>query len=216
MANLCLPQVQACAIRVAKLDSNGVPHPGAKSLYTSHALVSMTVNGVYTDGDEIEEKGACGTVLINYKGDDTFKRADVEITVATHDPDLMAMLSDTDVIVAGSDPTLFGVQAPAIGPVGGNGVSVELWAKRINNGDLDPDFPYERWALPKIKSLRPGNFTFDSGANMPSFTGQALENINWSDGPVNDWDFTSDRVWQHGPDTTLPDAVCGATTISPS
>lgn len=207
-----LPQVAACAIRVAVLDPSGVPNPGANQLYTSSALTELQVTPVYEDGDEITQKNACGTVCVDYKGDDSFRRADVSITVCTHDPYLMAMLGSGDVIDAGA---VDGFAFPAIGVLNASPVSIEVWAKRIDDGDLHAEYPYAWWVLPKVRSLRLGQKTFNNGASLPVFTGQALENPNWYDGPLNDWPATSDRVAQWVPVAALP-AITGLSTLAAS
>lgn len=211
----CRPQVQACAIRVARLEPDGVPSPGASNLYVSDALVTMTVTPVYTDGDEIEDKNACGDVAVNYKGPDSFKRLDVTIQLASHDPELEELLSGGDVLDPAPVPK--GFAAPAIGTYTDNGVSIELWAKRIDDGDLDANYPYAHWAYPKVKNLRIGDHTHANASNLPQFSGQALENANWFDGPLNDWPgVTSDRVYQWVPTSTLPTASCGYQTLAAS
>jgi hypothetical protein len=202
----CLPQVQACVIRVAILDTSGVPLPGAENLYTSDALTTLTFTPVYTDGDEIDEKNGCGTTKVNYRATDTFKRGDVAIGLVTPDPFLVSMLSAGDVL---QDGARRGFAAPPLGAVTTPGISVELWAKRIDEGDLDADSPYAWWAYPKLNNLRLGPHTHQNGALLPTFTGQAYENPNWYDGPLNDWPATSDRVYQWIPTDTLPDAACG-------
>lgn len=202
----CRPQVQACAIRVARLDPTGVPQPGATNLYVSDALVTMGFTPVYTDGDEIKDKTACGIVGVNFKGDDSFDRGDVSLQIITPDPFLSELLSGGDVLDVVGLPV--GFAAPPIGPITGNGVSIELWAKRIDDGDLDANFPYAHWAYPKIKNLRLGDHTHANASLQPTFTGRALENANWFDGPTGDWPADSDRVYQWVPTATLPTATC--------
>lgn len=207
-----LPQVQACAIRVSQLDTSGVPSPGASNIYTSEALTELTATPVYSDADEVEEKNACGAVCVNYVGDDSFKRLDVALTICTHDPWLSAMLSDGDVL---SDGGVNGFALPAIGPLRGNGISIELWAKRVDDGDLHDEFPYAWWVLPKVKNLRMGPKTFTNGSSLPQFTGRGYENPNWYDGPLNDWPVTSDRVLQWFPVAALP-TINGLQTLAAS
>lgn len=211
----CLPQIHGCAIRVTRLEANGVPDPGADNLIVSDALTTLTITPVYSDGDEIEQKNACGNVCINFQGDDSFKRADLELTICTHDPFLMEMLvSGSDVLTDGARR---GWAAPPIGPITGNGVSIEVWAKRIDSdGTLDVDAPYAWWVLPRVKNLRHGARSFANEAALPTFTGRAVENPNWYDGPLNDWPAASDRAYQWIEATSIPAASCGYQTVAVS
>ena len=159
----CRPQIQACAIRVARLDSNGVPSPGADNLYVSDALVSLGVSPVYTDGDEIEDKTACGAVGVNFRGDDSLKRADVSIQIITPDPYLSEMLSGGKVLDPGGGAAV-GWAAPPIGTITGNGVSIEVWTRRIDDGDLDLNYPYGWWVYPKVRNLRIGDWSHENGS----------------------------------------------------
>lgn len=210
----CRGQVNACRIRVARLDTNGVPLPGANNLYVSDALVSLAFSAVYTDGDEIEEKNGCGISKVNYRSPDTFKRGDVEITLVTPDPYLSEMLSAGDVLTAAPRPK--GFAAPPLGEVTGNGVSIELWSIRVDDGGDDANYPYAHWAYPRVKNLRIGDHSHEQGVLKPVFSGQAYENINWFDGPTGDWPATSDRVYQWLPTNVLPVASCSYQVLAAS
>jgi hypothetical protein len=174
-------------------------------MYVSDALVSFAFTPVYVDGDEIEDKNACGAVVVNYKAADSFKRGDVTIELVTPDPFLSEMLSGGSLI---DDGGAAGFAAPPIGVITGNGVSVELWTKRILDGDLDPNFPYAHWVYPKISNLRLAPHTHAGTSLHPSFSGQALQNPNWYDGPVGDWGTESDKVYQWLPTATIPTPSC--------
>lgn len=215
MADECLPQVQACAIRVSQLDPNGVPTPGANNLIVSSALTELTYTPVFQDGIEITQPNACGDLCIDYKGPPRKRRIDVALTICTHDPYLLSFLDGGDVLTDGAAK---GYAAAPIGVLDETRLlSIEVWAKRINDGILDPDFPYAWWAFPLIKNLREGAGTFTAtGAKLPTFTGEGYENVNWFDGPLNDWPATSDRTHQWIPTTTLPVAQCGFQTVAAS
>ena len=205
--NDCLPQVHACVIRVTALAADGGPLPGDDTMYVSDALTKLTLKPVYTDGDEIEEKNACGTVGVNYKGDDTFKRCDIDLELLTPDPYLHTLLASGGELLTANGGV--GFAYPPLGAVTGNGVSIELWAKRIDDGSLDATNPYAWWVLPRIKNLRLGDREFSATAQKSPFVGQALENDFWYDGPLNDFDAASDRVAQWIPTDTLPTPTCG-------
>lgn len=215
--NDCLPQVQACRIRVANLEPNGVPDPGADNLYTSDALVELTATPVYEDGTNIRQKNACGTVCLDYSGDDSFVRYDIALTICTQDPRLMSMLGGGDVITdVVNGETVRGYAGPAIGALSGNGVSLELWAVRVDDGQKHAEFPYAWHVYPKVTNLREGVRTFSDGSQLPQFTGRAFENPNWFDGPTNDWPAASDRAHQWFPTAVLPTATCGPVALAVS
>jgi hypothetical protein len=215
----CLPQVQACVIRVAKLDADGTPTVGTTSGYVSDALVSVQFEPEYQDGAEITQDNACGDRVIDYKAPDIFRWGNITIQLATPDPYLAAFLSGGDTIVGTlTDVDRIGYSAPPLGTLPENPISVELWAKRPDKatGSLDAASPYARWAYPLVKNLRLGSHTHENGAILPEFTGQAFENPAWATGPWADWAWSSDRVFQWFPvaATDLPTVACAPLAIA--
>jgi hypothetical protein len=95
---------------------------------------------------------------------------------------------------------------PPIGVLAARQVSIEFWARRINNGVMDPDFPYAWHVLPLVRNLRPGARQFGAARQANIFTGQGYENLLWGDGPTNDWPAASDRVhqWVEAVEAELP------------
>lgn len=214
MANIdCLPQVHICALRVADLDTNGVPTPGTDTLITVDSIVELTLTPVVRDGQQITELGGQGTPCIDYQGDDSVVRYDLALTVCDQNPYVLRALGRGDVL---EDGGVRGYAVPALGAVPSDRVSIEAWAKRIEDGDLAVENPYAWHVLPKVTNLRQGPSTLNNGANRPTFVGRAFENPNWFDGPLNDWPVASDRAYQWFPVPELPDVDCEPTNITPS
>lgn len=210
MANECLGQVQVCALRVARLEADGVPLPGANNLYVTESLQTLEVTPVYEDGDEIREKNACGTVCVNFQGDDSLLRYDAALTICTPDPQLMELLGGGDVLTDGAK---VGYAYPAIGAIAPDDISIEFWTKLVNDGVQDPETPWAHWAMPLVKNRRWGQKTFANGAVLPQLSGRAFENLNWFDGPGNDFNADTSRALQWLPATDLPDVACGYQTL---
>lgn len=208
----CLPQVQGCAIRIAKLDGSGVPQPGANNMIVSASMTKLTITPVYEDGDEMKEKNACGTVNLDYKGNPSFTRADFELEILNVDPGLIDLISTSDVLATSTE---YGNNAPAIGEVVTvNPCSIEVWSRRINNGVVDSTNAYAWWAFPFAKDVKWGAFTFENAPKKLVFQGAMYENANWFNGPTNDWPVASTRVWQWVPVNTIPTTSCVPVAIS--
>lgn len=204
-ADDCIPQLQACRVRVADLGPTGAP---AGATYVSDAFVLITVTPVYKDGQEVSVDNACGVNAIDYKSEDSLTRADIEIDFITPDPDLMAILIANSVAVTVGGAV--GWQMAPVGPITGNGISIEWWCKRINAGALSQVHPYAHWAAPIARSMRLGAKEFGNTEQHSKVSGQLNENDNWGDGPGNDYNSDSSALFQWIPVDTLPETTCGA------
>jgi hypothetical protein len=116
----------------------------------------------------------------------------------------------------GSNLTDIGYRAPLVGadPLP-NGVSVELWSRAVTDGAFVSDLPYLHWVISRAY-LRPSDSMNLSGedALTPTFEGWSNQNLNWGDGPENDWPFQSDRVWQWVRQAAAPDFTRGGITVT--
>lgn len=212
--NTTLPQIQAVRARIGLVGADGAPVPGANNIYTTSAFIKVGFAPVFTDGDEIEDKNAAGEVCAYTKADDTFKRGDVTIEVCTPDPYLCRLLEGGLAITAGLTGSRVGYAAPRLGTASSQRISLELWQKRILNGDLDADSPYAWWTYPMIRNLRRDPHEHGNGTLKQVFKGQAYESTAYGNGPANDWPAASDSVFQWIPCAAdaLPDAD-GAQTM---
>ena len=214
MANRCPGQIQACAMRISKLDGSGVPNPGAQNMYVTNSLITLGYTAEVAVGDDVEVRNACGEVCLSYKDCDRLKRLNVEITLCKPDPELMEVLVGGTRLVSGDAvgyafPQLNATSCP-------QGVSIELWARAVNSaGSPDDLFPYNWWVFPRVY-LQHNAATFENGPFQPQFSGFAIENENWFDGPLNDWPVASTRVAQMIPTDDIPTPSCGYAAIAAS
>lgn len=216
--NDCLPHVNACIIRVTRLQSDGVPLPGANNIIVSDAMTRVGFSWETDEGEEVNEKNACGDIKVYYRSAAQLVRGNLEIELITRDPDLSELLSGGSVIsgTAYQGVTPSGYAAPSLGAVTDAPVSVEVWAKRIRNGKLDDAFPYAWWVYPYVTNLRPDDHEHAAGNLGATFMGEAYENLNWFNGPNNDWPAASTQVYQWTPTRSIPVAICGYQTLAAS
>lgn len=217
VADDCAGQLHVCAFQVCLLDDDGTPLVDTDSRYVSNALAKATLTPVYEDGTEIKELNACGESIIDFLDDPSFTRADLELDFITPDPYLHAILISNGALLlpAGGGA---GFAFPPVGKVTGNGVSIEMWCKRVIAGSQSTEHPWALWGLPKVRSLRLGAREFSGTAAQHSLiTGQCNENPNWFDGPTDDWqDVATDRVAQWIPVDDIPDTQCGPVAVAAS
>lgn len=211
----CAGQLQACRIRICQLDTDGSPLAGADSSVVSDDLVKLTITPNYKAATEISESNACDEVKVNYLGPPSKVRDDIDIDFVTPNPFLHAVLLSQGELLSLSGGG-YGFAAPPIGPIESNGVSIEVWTKRIIDGVLSVVHPYAHWALPKVLNIQQGARELSNTAQHTLLTAQAYESDLWFDGPGDDFDATSDRTWQWIPADTLPDVTCGFVTVAGS
>lgn len=197
----------ALGMRITKLDDTGAPLVGARNSYKTDALVQAQLGLEYEDGEEIIQKNGSGVICLTYKANDSLKRGTISgLQVCTPDPNVLAFMVGGNVLERGADQV--GYQAPEVGSdPNPNGFSLELWTRAIIDGAFAG---YFWWVLPRANVRPSGDWTL-SGADplVPEFEGSATQNPNWLDGPNNDWEFPSDRVWQYVQTSSLPDLSPG-------
>lgn len=210
-----VPQVGCCAIRVSQLDTDGTPTVGSTTSYTTDCLSKLTATPNYEDGQEIKEDNACGSTYIDFLAPASLTRGNLEIDLLAPDPILLKLLQSASSRIIGAWG--MGWADPPLGPVTGQ-CAIELWAMRINNGKLDPTFPYAHIVFPFVKNVKLGAAEYANSAQHTIVTGEAYENSLFFDGPLNDWPAPAASRWrQWVPTATLPDATTGTyTTVASS
>lgn len=211
LSQLCIPQAQVCAVRATQLNLNGSVVIGSTSSYVVDSMVTITLKPVFQAGTELKEINGCGSVYFDYLSPPSYVRSDIDFDFLTEDPNFLSIMVPNGAVLTSGGAT--GFAAPAIGISSGQ-VGVELWTKRINGGVVDGTFPYAHWLFPYVNNLQSGNRIFSATAGHMLFTGEAVENLNWFDGPENDWPVASNRSWQWLPTATLPAATCTFATVA--
>lgn len=210
----CAGSLHACALRIAKLDTDGVPLPGAGNVYVTSALVEIGFEVVVSEGEDLEQQNGCGDVCVSYKNPDKFKRFDLTMQICRPDPEIIAMLV-TGVSTISTGGNVIGWSSPEVGTISGNGASIEVWSTAIIDGAMAGTRPYFRWVMPKTK-WQLGGQTLNNQIMVPTLNGFTETNQNWYNGPANDWPYDSDRHLHVARDTAIPTTTCGATTLSAS
>lgn len=216
--------VQGVALRVTKLASNGRPLAGDNTCFVTNAFMSLSFTPEYTDGDEIEEKGADGSVCISYKMPDSLKNVTLNLAICNPDPELYEMLAGGEVIKATTASTgieigdVVGFRAPSTGTVSEDRVAIEVWSKAIVGGKLSSKLPYFHWVFPSVKMRQAGDRVLENGAMANTFEGEGIGNADFAGGPVTPaWDYGStDRAYQYARVLSLPSIPNNYVSVIPS
>jgi len=203
MANDGAASIQACALRVARLAADGTTPAGASNMYVSDSFIRLLAAPQVEDGQEINVPNACGKNVVSHKDADKITRLNLTLELITPDPELLELLTNS-LLIQDAGSTV-GFAYPKLNePLAQNGVSMELWSKAVIGGQQAAALPYWRWVLPKTYNWRFGDREWTNG-HMPNvLTGIAVENVNFGNGPTNDWNGPDDRVLAAMRDATLP------------
>lgn len=208
MASDHAASVQGLALRVTKLGSTGAPLVGAENSWVTNAFMSMGFTPEYTEGEEIEEKAADGSVCVYYKMPDVLKRVTFELAICNPEPELQALMVGGTVLEVLTEPV--GYAAPETGvDATPNGVSIEVWSRAIVAGKPAVVNPFWRWVFPYAQMKLSGDRTLENGMMANTFEGWGVGNADWGDGPQNDWDHTSERAYQHARAAAFPTGING-------
>jgi hypothetical protein len=184
--------VQGTYLRATRLRPDGTILTGYPVL-TTKGFITASFSPQFEDGDEINEKGADGTVCVSWKADDTFTRLDFSLSLCTPDPEVSALLTGGAVIKnAGGD--VIGYTSVPVGTALNTPVALEVWSIANVGGKPAYDQPYWHWAFPFVKLRYEGDREFTNGMLANEFSGQALGNTALSVSGLNPVRPTDDFV----------------------
>lgn len=209
--------VYALYLRVCRLNPDGTPKVGTGNLFTTDGLVSIAFGLEYTEGEEIEKKNGAGKVCVYYKAPDTLKRLTVaSLEICSPNPELYEMLAGGSVLTSGTGETMrsVGYQAPEVGTnPNPDGVSIEAWSAAVIDGSPAAVDPYVWWVLPRTYLRPDGNVELGADAVGATFSGWGNQNASWGAGPLGDWEFDSERVYQWVRTDTVPTPSTSAEAV---
>jgi hypothetical protein len=140
-----------------------------------------------------------------------------DLGTITPDPTVTPLATDTT-LAAG---TAQGYQYPTVGvdptPFG---CGLEAWSRNVAEpgtpgyaaGQQIGQAPYIRWVWPRM-FLHKANRTVDMNPVDSTFDGYAVENVNFGNGPNNDWLYDSSRLVQYAYDTAIPTPGVGFASV---
>jgi hypothetical protein len=216
MANrTCRSSFGACAIRVARLEPNGVPDPGPNNLYVADTLISVTRNVNVRAGTLIELPDGCGGVCAAVQTPERVQSITLEIELCQHDAELLEMLLGGNIITVLTDTV--GYLSPAYNATPPD-VSVEFWAQSVTESGQDlADNPYIQFGYPKVNWIAGAKTHDDTAITRYPLTGTVYTNTNFYNGPGNDWlepFSTAPEGFQFV--DALPATQCGYKTLAAS
>jgi hypothetical protein len=195
--------VSGLALRVSKLAVSGAPLPGAESAYVTSRFMTLGFTPEYTEGDEVEEKAADGSVCVYFKLPDVLKRVTFTLQICAPSPELSEILAGGTLLEDAG--TVMGYQGPVAGEEATPfGVSMEVWSRAVEDGRLASPNPYWWWVFPYTQMRFAGERVLENGMLANTFEGFGVGNTDWGDGPGDDWPYTSASPFQYARTDTFP------------
>lgn len=205
MASDHAASVQGVALRVCKLGADGRPLVGPKTSITTSAFMRFGFTPEYTAGEEIEEKGADGSVCIYYQAPDVLKRVSFSLAICNPSPELHEMLIGGNILLPETGTDAIGYAAPAAGVDSTpNGVAFEIFSRAIVQGKPAAENPYWRWVFPYARMKLTGDRVLENGAMANEFEGWGVGNANYGRGAAGDWPYQTDRAYQYARAAAAP------------
>lgn len=229
---VCIGSLNACVLRVARLDADCSPTYGADSGIATSALVTLTADPDIEAGTRFEPKNGCGEPLFVYEQEDRVKRFTMSGELGLWDFEMMSMLFGGS-LVLGRTGTAFPAEVVAYAErlysdAPRNGIYLEVITQAVSqdNGPCGAgggDVPVAIGHIFGRAMLTPGSVDFGNDVSMVRFSGYGTNNPNLDNGPWEDWPGVGDipnspyvRVLygQAEYDAILDTVACGFQTLT--
>lgn len=185
---ICCPKsVKACAIRLTRLQANGLPYPPTELYRTvqGSGFMELTLNPDYESEGEVVIRNPGGNIAVIHQDFDVLKGMEVTLRICALGG-LLAPLGVVALAETTDDPGVTNVPGYAltddIGDPCADPWMVEVWSKNVADtaGSLDDCARWIHWVLPWTHNWTlASNLTFGSGAVEVELQGYARSNGWW-------------------------------------
>jgi len=186
MAAPCGVALGLCAFRITRLiATTGCVAASPDNSFVTTDLISLSLNPVIEAGADTTLKGGCDCIVASYRGVDSLKRFEFEITNPKLSPALYEMMIGGGLISTGGFPV--GTTWPAQLDCGDTqeAVAIEFWVKHWNGSSQDTTYPWIHHVYPQTL-WQIGQQQFQNDFAQPTLSGFSRSNACWGDGPYGD------------------------------
>lgn len=211
------PSIQADAIRICRLGTDGTPVLAVTGAYANYAFTKVEVKSAMESANEFVQRSADGGIYIDYRDDDKIKWVELSLSVQYPDATLMELIENGALLlgdVVDEVIPILGYEAPLLASnVNSNPVSLEVWSKAPVGIVQTGTYQWYRWLMPYTRGWHRTDLAHENNPNEFMYAGYAFENPNFGTGPFEDWTTTeteegtaldSTRVWEWIASTALP------------
>lgn len=181
MPNTVWPSIRSHVVRATKLDACGAPVIGPKSTLVSDGHISIKNSPQYEDGEETNQKGANGKLIVKDKAPDQLKYINSEIVFAKVDPELFNLVTGQPIVLDHSGAAV-GIR---LGATIDTNVAIETWTDVPGTACGADGKLYGYALLPFLKGGRLGDFSFENALATFTVTMRTEENSPWAKGPYD-------------------------------
>lgn len=185
----CLPLVKGRRIRVTRLDGCGRPVYGEDSKVVSKGFISVAFTANTIETDEINQTNASGEPCIYEPSETSLVGYGVEITFCRVDPDLLALITGQNVVLAADGETVIGFDVDTKISLANSNFALELWTGSPTGDACASEGSEGQFGYILLAFLRGGilgDFTVENAAVTFTVTGANTREGNaWGVGPYN-------------------------------
>lgn len=218
MGKQCTGSVQACALRIGRLDAAGNPDVGADNLVVTDSLIEINWKLNIKAGAKFELTNGCGSTCLTFQDSDEVESVDLTMQLCILDAELIELLTGAGLVEI--DNETVGWTLPPVGEKLEQRVSVEAWSKAWDVDQQASDAGnalHHHYVWPSVSWVM-GDSGIGNSAQAIPFTGHARSNSNIGDGPGQDLPpgiFVT-PMGEYVDDAGLPMAACGYQAIGAS
>ena len=224
--DLTNPSIQADAIRVCRLNTDGTPiYASDTGAYANYAFVTVDAKPAIETANEFVQRSADGTIFIDYRDDDKIKWVELTMTIQYPDAALMELIENGAILLDSTGGALGYEAAPLASNTNSNPVSLEVWSKAPVGILQSGTYQWYRWLFPYTRGWHRSDISYKNDVQEFTYDGYAMESTNFGVGSFKTWTddettggtaLDATRAWEWIASQSLPPALAPGYLTTPA